>query len=89
MDHFVLIVFRVVHRIHEPDAVILREDIDHWRVDIEGHLIVVKADEKVKSSKIMEIMNAAQDAEYKKLIVAGEPLSKKEQKELEKNRKEG
>ena len=30
----------------------------------------------------MEIMNAAQDAEYKKLIVAGEPLSKKEQKEL-------
>ena len=44
--------------------------------------LVVKADEKVKSSKIMEIMNAAQDAEYKKLIVAGEPLSKKEQKEL-------
>ena len=45
--------------------------------------LVVKADEKVKSAKIMEIMNAAQDAEYKKLIVAGEPLSKKEQKELE------
>lgn len=44
--------------------------------------LVVKADEKVKSAKIMEIMNAAQDAEYKKLIVAGEPLSKKEQKEL-------
>ena len=31
----------------------------------------------------MEIMNAAQDAEYKKLIVAGEPLSKKEQKEMQ------
>ena len=31
----------------------------------------------------MEIMNSAQDAEYKKLIVAGEPLSKKEQKDLE------
>lgn len=44
--------------------------------------LVVKADEKVKSAKIMEIMNSAQDAEYKKLIVAGEPLSKKEQKEL-------
>ncbi len=44
--------------------------------------LVVKADERVKSSKIMEIMNAAQDAEYKKLIVAGEPLSKKEQKDL-------
>ena len=46
--------------------------------------LIVKADEKVKSAKIMEIMNAAQDAEYKKLIVAGEPLSKKEQKELKK-----
>lgn len=44
--------------------------------------LVVKADEKVKSAKIMEIMNSAQEAEYKKLIVAGEPLSKKEQKEL-------
>ncbi|MDR1327573.1 MAG: biopolymer transporter ExbD, partial [Heliobacteriaceae bacterium] len=47
--------------------------------------LVVKADEKVKSAKIMEIMNAAQDAEYKKLILAGEPLSKKEQKELKQN----
>ena len=46
--------------------------------------VVVKADAKVKSSEIMKVMNAAQDAEYKKLIVAGEPLSKKEQKELEK-----
>lgn len=46
--------------------------------------LVVKADEQVRSSKIMDIMNAAQDAEYKKLIVAGEPLSKKEQKELKK-----
>ncbi|MBQ8169081.1 biopolymer transporter ExbD [bacterium] len=49
--------------------------------------VVVKADSKVKSSEIMKVMNAAQDAEYKKLIVAGEPLSKKEQKELmEENR---
>ncbi len=44
--------------------------------------VVVKADSQVKSSQIMEVMNAAQDAEYKKLIVAGEPLTKKEQKEL-------
>ena len=29
-------------------------------------------------------MDAAQDAHYKKLIVAGEPLNKKEQRELEK-----
>ena len=47
--------------------------------------IVVKADEKVKSSIIMSIMDAAQDARYKKLIVAGEPLNKKEQKTLEQN----
>jgi len=45
--------------------------------------VVVKADTQVRSSEIMKVMNAAQDAEYKKLIVAGEPLSKKEQKELE------
>lgn len=45
--------------------------------------VVVKADSQVKSSEIMKVMNAAQDAEYKKLIVAGEPLSKKEQKDLE------
>ena len=46
--------------------------------------VVVKADSQVKSSEIMQVMNAAQDAEYKKLIVAGEPLSKKEQKQLKK-----
>lgn len=45
--------------------------------------VVVKADKAVKSAKIMEIMNAAQDAEYKKLVVAGEPLNKKDQRELE------
>ena len=31
----------------------------------------------------MTIMNAAQDAEYKKLVVAGEPLNKKEQQKIE------
>lgn len=45
--------------------------------------VVVKADEKVKSAIIMTIMDAAQDAHYKKLIVAGEPLNKKDQKKLE------
>ena len=46
--------------------------------------VVVKADASVKSSEIMKIMNAAQDAQYKKLIVAGEPLSKKAQEDLQK-----
>lgn len=45
--------------------------------------VVVKADKNIKSAKIMDIMNAAQNAEYKKLVVAGEPLNKKEQKDLE------
>jgi len=30
----------------------------------------------------MEIMNSAKEAEYTKLILAGEPLSRKEQKKL-------
>ena len=31
--------------------------------------VIVKADKAVKSAKIMEIMNAAQDADYKKLVL--------------------
>lgn len=45
--------------------------------------VVVKADEKAKSSEIMQIMDAAKEAEFTKLTLAGEPLSKKEQKKLE------
>ena len=60
----------------------LSNELATLKDQLEKPELVVKADEKVKSAKIMEIMNAAQDAEYKKLIVAGEPLSKKEQKEL-------
>ena len=55
--------------------------------DAEAPEVVVKADKAVKSAKIMDVMNAAQDADYKKLIVAGEPLNKKAQKELEQNKK--
>lgn len=52
---------------------------------LEKKEIVVKADESVKSREIMKIMKAAQEAEFDKLVVAGEPLSKKEQKQLKKN----
>lgn len=52
---------------------------------LEKKEVVVKADEKAKSSQIMEIMNSAKEAEFTKLILAGEPLSKKEQKKLETN----
>lgn len=53
------------------------------KTDQEKAEVVVKADKNIKSAKIMTIMNAAQDAEYKKLVVAGEPLNKKEQQEIE------
>lgn len=49
---------------------------------LEKKEVVVKADEKAKSSEIMQIMDAAKEAEFTKLILAGEPLSKKEQKNL-------
>ncbi len=61
----------------------LVKDLEAIKGENENPEVVVKADEKVKSSIIMEIMDAAQDAHYKKLIVAGEPLNKKEQKKLE------
>lgn len=61
----------------------LSADLLALRGDNEKAEVVVKADEKAKSSIIMDIMDAAQDAHYKKLIVAGEPLNKKEQKKLE------
>lgn len=53
--------------------------------DDEKQEVVVKADKNVSSSKVLDIMDAAQNAEYKKLIVAGEPLNKKEQKVLKEN----
>ena len=62
---------------------LLRSELERLKTDDNNAEVVVKADEKVKSSIIMDIMDAAQDAQYKKLIVAGEPLNKKEQKELE------
>lgn len=45
--------------------------------------VLVKADTATKSRNIMQVMRAAKDADYEKLTVAGEPLSKKEQKDLE------
>ena len=62
---------------------LLSTDLEALKGDNDNAEVVVKADEKVKSSIIMDIMDAAQDAHYKKLIVAGEPLNKKEQKSLE------
>ena len=52
---------------------------------LEKKEVVVKADENAKNAVVLKIMDAAQDAGYEKLIVAGEPLSKKEQNELKSN----
>ena len=61
----------------------LASDLEAVKGNSKDAELVVKADEKAKSSIIMDIMDAAQDANYKKLIVAGEPLNKKDQKKLE------
>ena len=67
----------------------LTADLEALKGENENPEVVVKADEKAKSSIILEIMDAAQDAQYKKLIVAGEPLNKKEQKELQEAAEQG
>lgn len=68
-----------------PDT--LTDELAALKPSLEKPEVVVKADERVKSSEIMKVMNAAQDAEFKKLIVAGQPLTKKEQKDLKSNSK--
>ena len=49
---------------------------------LEKKEVVVRADKDTKSSEIMKVMKAAQNAGFEKLVVAGEPLTKVEQKEL-------
>ena len=56
--------------------------------NLEKKEVVVRADSKTKSSEIMKVMKAAQNAGFEKLVVAGEPLSMKEQKELMKSNEE-
>ena len=63
----------------------LTDALANLKPSLEKAEVVVKADEKAKSAIILEIMNCAKNAEYKKLIVAGEPLSKKDQKKLAKD----
>ena len=44
---------------------------------------MVKADAQTKTKEIMKVIKAAQEAGYEKLTVAGEPLSKQQQQNLE------
>ena len=57
-------------------------ELEAIKPSLEKQEVVVKADSETKSSEIQKIMKAAQEASYAKLILAGEPLSKKEQKKL-------
>lgn len=61
----------------------LVSELSTLKPSLEKPEVVVKADTEAKSSEILKIMKAAQDAEYEKLVVAGEPLTKKEQRALE------
>ncbi len=66
-----------------PDA--LTSELSAIVNSLEKKEVVVKADENAKNSVVLKIMDSAQEAGYEKLIVAGEPLSKKEQNDLKSN----
>lgn len=60
-------------------------ELTELKPNLEKAEVVVKADSETKNTEILKIMKAAQEAEYSKLVVAGEPLTKKEQRNLENN----
>ncbi len=61
----------------------LVQELTNLKPTLEKPEVVVKADALTKSSEIQKIMKAAQSAQFSKLVLAGEPLTKKEQRELE------
>jgi len=63
----------------------LVSELQALKPNLEKAEVIVKADTETKSSEIQKIMKAAQEAEYGKLILAGEPLTKKEQRKLQDN----
>lgn len=63
----------------------LTSELEAIKDSLEKKEVVVKADQDAKNAVVLKIMDAAQAAGYEKLIVAGEPLSKKEQNELKSN----
>ena len=62
----------------------LEGDLTSLVSQLEKKELVVRADKDTKSSEIMKVMKAAQNAGFEKLIVAGEPLTKKQQDDLKK-----
>jgi biopolymer transport protein ExbD/biopolymer transport protein TolR len=49
---------------------------------IQEKSVVVRADKETKNKDVLAVMKAAREAGFEKLTIAGEPLSKKQQKEL-------
>ena len=74
-----LIIWLEKQKIQKDDLV---SELVSIRDNLEKKQVVVKADKSVKSHEVMDIMNAAKEPENDKLVLAGEPLSKKEQREL-------
>ena len=66
----------------------LQENLSAIIEALEKKEVVVRADKDTKSSEIMKVMKAAQDAGFEKLVVAGEPLKESEQKALKDEAKE-
>ena len=66
----------------ETSPTALASELSTLLPTLEKKEVVVKADTEAKNSIVLNIMDAAQEAGYEKLIVAGEPLSKKEQNQL-------
>ena len=66
----------------ETSSSALTSELSALLPTLEKKEVVVKADTDGKNSVVLQIMDAAQDAGYEKLIVAGEPLSKKQQNQL-------
>ena len=60
----------------------IQSELEKLKQNLEKKEVIVRADSQTKSSEIMKVMKAATEAQYEKLTVAGEPLSKKEQEEL-------
>ena len=65
------------------DESVLGDKLKEIKDGLKKKEVLVKADSQTKSSEIMKVMRAAQEAEYEKLTVAGEPLTKKEQIRLQ------
>ena len=66
----------------------LYEGLENLKPNLDKKEVVVKADASVKSSLIMEVMRAAEDAKYEKLTIAGEPLSKKDSRLIEESQED-